>query len=130
MSDEQILNEEPTLESQVVSGAVQDGSAQEGPIGIEAIRAEIQQEFSERLVTAELRARAAEDGIKLPEGITDFLDFSKMMGEDGQPRADIIEKILTPFAGEKEPKFPQLEGLGYHRSSYTSSPVSLDARKR
>ncbi|MEU4211190.1 hypothetical protein AB0F13_14550 [Streptomyces sp. NPDC026206] len=97
----------------------------------EAIRAEAMREYADQLAQAEFRAQAAETGAEVPNGFVDYLDTSKLLGEDGRPSAEAIAKALEPFKSKK-PEFPQLMGVGYYRGSPApSSPrVSLDVRKR
>ncbi|MEV5378043.1 hypothetical protein AB0L26_19000 [Streptomyces nondiastaticus] len=98
----------------------------------DSIRAEVQREYATKLAQAELRAQAAQAGIKLGEGFTDYLDASKLLGEDGAPSAEAIGKALAPLAAAKKPETPQLMGAGYHRGGYKVPVrhVSLDVRKR
>ncbi|MFE2108282.1 hypothetical protein ACFXAF_20795 [Kitasatospora sp. NPDC059463] len=97
----------------------------------EAIRAEIHQEYSTRLVHAELRIQAALGGFQFPDGFLNLLDSSKLLGEDGEPSADAISLALKPFDELRKPEWPQLQGAGFHRGSpYNSAPISLDARNR
>ncbi|MER6502300.1 hypothetical protein ABT218_23705 [Streptomyces sp. NPDC001455] len=98
----------------------------------DSVRAEVQREYAAKLAQAELKAHAAQAGIKLGEGFTDYLDASKLLGEDGTPSAEAIGKALAPLAGAQEPA-PQLMGAGYHRGGYPVQQhrrVSLDIRKR
>ncbi|GCD45361.1 hypothetical protein [Streptomyces paromomycinus] len=100
--------------------------------GSDAVRAEVQREYAAKLAHAELRAQAAQAGIKLGEGFTDYLDPSKLLGEDGTPSAEAIGKALAPFK-PSEPTFPHLVGSGPNRSGGSMPerrPVSLDVRKR
>jgi hypothetical protein len=93
----------------------------------EAIRAEMHREYAGRLALAELRAQAVKDEINLPEGFTDFLDMSKILGDNGQPAEESIKQVLKPFRAE----FPELQGAGYHRGNPPKPPtISLDARLR
>ncbi|MFF7391001.1 hypothetical protein ACFZAE_21495 [Streptomyces scabiei] len=109
--------------------------AQEGttPDPAEAIRAEFQREFAGRLARVETEAHAAKAGIALPQGFTDYLDASRLLGEDGKPSVEAISKVLEPFQTEKEPLFPQIAGVGRSHSdayTYQGPRVSLDARNR
>lgn len=99
----------------------------------DSIRAEVEQEYAGKLAQAELRAHAAQAGITLPEGFTGYLDSSRLLGDDGNPSAEAIAKVLEPFQTEKEPLFPQIAGVGRSRSDsyqYQGPRVSLDARHR
>ncbi|TWV43388.1 hypothetical protein FRZ03_18645 [Streptomyces misionensis] len=96
------------------------------------VLAQVEREYSEKLARAELKGYAAQAGITLPDGFTDYLDGSKLLGEDGKPSADAMDKALAPFR-PKEPTFPHLVGAGPNRSGgpLPERPrVSLDVRKR
>lgn len=97
----------------------------------DSIRAEVQREYAAKLAQAELRAQAAQAGIKLGEGFTDYLDASKLLGEDGTPSAEAIGRALAPLLPAK-PDYPHLVGAGFHRSGdrVPARRVSLDVRKR
>ncbi|WEB42258.1 hypothetical protein MOV08_25440 [Streptomyces yunnanensis] len=98
----------------------------------DAIRAEVQREYTAKLAMAELKAQAAESGIKLGDGFTDYLDTAKLLGKDGNPSTEAIGNALAPLAAAQGPKFPQLVGAGFHRSGdrVPARRVSLDVRKR
>lgn len=99
--------------------------------GSDAVRAEVQREYATKLAKAELRTQAAQAGIKLGDGFTDYLDASKLLGEDGNPSAEAIGKALAPLAAAQEPKFPQIAGSGYNRNEPVPvRRVSLDVRNR
>ncbi|BCM65772.1 hypothetical protein EASAB2608_01106 [Streptomyces sp. EAS-AB2608] len=100
--------------------------------GSDTVRAEVQREYAAKLAHAELRAQAAQSGIKLGDGFTDYLDASKLLGEDGTPSAEAIGKALAPFAAAQQPQFPHLVGAGFHRDGdrVPARRVSLDIRKR
>ncbi|MEU1512307.1 hypothetical protein ABZ490_09115 [Streptomyces sp. NPDC005811] len=96
------------------------------------VRAEVEREYSGKLARAELKGYAAQAGINLPDGFTDYLDGSKLLGEDGKPSAEAMDKALAPFKA-KEPAFPHLVGALPNRSGspFSERPrVSLDVRKR
>ncbi len=98
----------------------------------EYARVEVEREYAGRLAHAELRAQAAQAGIKLSDGFTDYLDPSKLLGEDGTPSAEAIGKALAPFK-PSEPTFSHLVGAGPNRDGSPMPerrPVSLDVRKR
>ncbi|MCZ4101710.1 hypothetical protein [Streptomyces sp. H39-C1] len=101
------------------------------PDPVEAIRAQVAQEYAGKLAHAELRFQAARNGVELPAGFTDFLDASKLVGDDGQPSAEAIGNLLEPFKAAKPPQYLQGIGLG-RQGGYTDShpTVSLDARNR
>lgn len=99
----------------------------------DSIRAEVEREYAGRLVRAETETQAAKAGITLPQGFTDYLDSSRLLGEDGNPSAEAIAKVLEPFQTEKEPLFPQIAGVGRSHPDayqYQGPRVSLDARNR
>ncbi|WP_370419565.1 hypothetical protein AB8O64_14605 [Streptomyces sp. QH1-20] len=100
-------------------------------VDADAIRAEVMREYSDQLTQAEFKAQVAEAGAKIPDGLMDYLDTSKLLGDDGRPSAEVIARVLEPFM-PKKPEFPQLMGMGYYRGSpVPSAPrVSLDVRKR
>ncbi|MGW7247372.1 hypothetical protein [Streptomyces decoyicus] len=97
----------------------------------DSVRAEVQREYAAKLVQAELRAQAAQAGIKLSDGFTEYLDASKLLGEDGNPSVEAIGKALEPLKSA-EPEFPQIKGMGYYPGPpFRSTPrVSLDVRER
>ncbi|MFF9589597.1 hypothetical protein ACF1FX_10260 [Streptomyces sp. NPDC014646] len=100
--------------------------------GADTIRAEVQQEYSARLARAEVKVHAAQAGISLPDGFTDYLDTSKLLGEDGNPSAEAMDRALASFKFS-EPPFPHVAGAGHNRSGgpMPERPrVSLDVRKR
>lgn len=74
-----------------------------------SVRAEVEREYSGKLARAELKGYAAQAGITLPDGFTEYLDGSKLLGEDGKPSAEAMDKALAPFK-LKEPAFPHLVG--------------------
>ncbi|GGW15454.1 hypothetical protein, partial [Streptomyces capoamus] len=96
------------------------------------VRAQVEREYSGKLARAELKGYAAQAGITLPDGFTEYLDGSKLLGEDGKPSTEAMDKALEPFK-PKEPTFPQLVGSGHNRDgNRITEPrrVSLDVRKR
>ncbi|MER6914639.1 hypothetical protein ABT354_23450 [Streptomyces sp. NPDC000594] len=97
---------------------------------VPSVRAEVQREYAAKLAAAELRAQAAQDGIKLPDGFADYLDHSKLLGEDGSPSPEAIELVLKPLQALKKPLFAQDLGLGRCGPIPDRPPVSLDTRKR
>ncbi|MFF9498307.1 hypothetical protein [Streptomyces sp. NPDC014656] len=113
----------------------QTGSHSPAPVpadGSDSVRAEVRREYAAKLAHAELRAQAAQAGIKLSDGFTDYLDASKLVGADGNPSAEAIGKALAPFAAVRQPEYPHLVGAGFHRDSapVPARRVSLDVRKR
>ncbi|MET8825092.1 hypothetical protein ABZX40_12440 [Streptomyces sp. NPDC004610] len=98
----------------------------------DAVRAEVEREYSGRLTRAELRAYAAESGITVPDGYADYLDLSKLVGEDGKPSAEAMGEALAPF-GPGRSAFPHLAGAQHNRGGLPFSErrsLSLDVRKR
>lgn len=107
----------------------QEAQTETAPDATETIRADIHREYAGKLAQAEMKAQAAKAGIALPEGFADYLDTSKLLGEDGQPSSEAVAKLLEPF--QPEPKFPQLAGTGRNRDATPLvRHVSLDARRR
>ncbi|MFD5188541.1 hypothetical protein ACFWMU_10395 [Streptomyces sp. NPDC058357] len=97
----------------------------------EAIRVEVQREYSAKLAQAELKTHAAQAGIKLGDGFTDYLDASKLLGDDGNPSAEAITEALAPFVAAQQSQFPQLAGAGHFRSGQAPvHRISLDVRNR
>lgn len=80
----------------------------------EMARTELRREYAGRLAQAELKAEAARVGVEFPAGFLDFLDASKLLGEDGNPSDEVIAKII---------------GLG-HPPAKSPVHVSLDIRHR
>ncbi|MEU1009576.1 hypothetical protein [Streptomyces sp. NPDC005890] len=98
----------------------------------DSVRAEVEREYSGKLARAEFKGYAAQAGITLPDGFTEYLDGSKLLGEDGKPSAEAMDKALAPFK-PKEPTFPHLVGSGPNRSGGPLPEprrISLDVRKR
>ncbi|MFF1498864.1 hypothetical protein ACFVZR_03035 [Streptomyces sp. NPDC058316] len=98
----------------------------------DVIRAEVQREYSAKLARAEVKVHAAQAGITLPDGFTDYLDTSKLLGEDGNPTTEAMDRALASFKFS-EPPFPHVAGAGHNRSGgpIPERPrVSLDVRKR
>ncbi|MEI5099546.1 hypothetical protein RB200_14315 [Streptomyces sp. PmtG] len=99
----------------------------------DSVRAEVQREYAAKLAKAEFRAQAAQVGVTLGEGFTEYLDTSKLLGEDGTPSAEAITRALAPMIPERPSEFAQLVGAGFHRSGdrvQQHPRVSLDVRKR
>ncbi|MFF1908629.1 hypothetical protein [Kitasatospora sp. NPDC058218] len=80
-------------------------------------------EVGTSLVQAEIRAQAAAAGVTVP---TEYLDLGRFLADDGKADADkvkgLIESMPKPFT---EPKFPDLQGGGYHRGN-GSTVTSMD----
>lgn len=98
----------------------------------DAVRAEVQREYSTRLARAEIRVHAAQAGVSLPDGFVEYLDASKLLGADGNPSVVAMDRALASFK-PSPPSFPQLEGVGHNRSGGPFSErrtVSLDVRNR
>ncbi|WP_043470322.1 hypothetical protein [Kitasatospora sp. MBT66] len=70
-------------------------------------------EVGTSLVQAEIRAQAATAGVSVS---TDYLDLNRFLADDGRADAEkvkgYIESLPKPST---EPKFPELQGAGYHR---------------
>lgn len=98
------------------------------PDSVEALRAELVQEYAERLAHAELRIQAAEAGVTIPEAFLNVLDMPKLVDSDGNPNAEAIASIVGAI--NKEPAYRQDIGLGRQGPVYHNRQVSLDARRR
>ncbi|MEU9191867.1 hypothetical protein [Streptomyces hundungensis] len=98
------------------------------PDPVEALRAELVQEYTERLAHAELRIQAAEAGVTIPEAFLNVLDLPKLIDSDGNPNTEAIASIVGSV--NKEPQYRQDIGLGRQGSAYHTRQVSLDARRR
>ncbi|MGW2539323.1 hypothetical protein ACWC5I_00225 [Kitasatospora sp. NPDC001574] len=72
-------------------------------------------EVGTSLVQAEIRAQAATVGVSVS---TEYLDLGRFLADDGRADAEkvkgYIESLPKPST---EPKFPELQGAGYHRSA-------------
>ncbi|MFB8199399.1 hypothetical protein [Kitasatospora purpeofusca] len=72
-------------------------------------------EVGTSLVQAEIRAQAATAGVTVA---TDYLDLGRFLAADGQADPEkvkgYIESLPKPST---EPKFPDLQGAGYHRGA-------------
>ncbi|MFG3405943.1 hypothetical protein [Streptomyces sp. NPDC048142] len=118
MSDAEQIHETSDPDSEIVADPA------------EAIRSEVVREYGGKLAKAEFRAQAAIEGVPLSSEFIDLLDFSKLVGEDGNPSAEAIKTALQPFQGLREPDFPQLAAVGHHRVGSSAKATSLDARHR
>ncbi|MFJ2609680.1 hypothetical protein ACIO13_32570 [Streptomyces sp. NPDC087425] len=97
-----------------------------------SVRAEVEREYAGKLAQAEFKNHAAQAGINLPDGFTDYLDAAKLLGDDGKPSVEAMNKALAPFT-TREPTFPHLVGAGHNRDGnrIPERPrISLDVRKR
>jgi hypothetical protein len=77
---------------------------------LEAARAEGRNsavaEFGKDLTFAQITAEAAKAGVALPEGVTGFIDTSRLVGDDGRPNSDAISAFVNSFAAYQAPKAP------------------------
>ncbi|MFC4116465.1 hypothetical protein [Nonomuraea zeae] len=78
----------------------------------EKARSETLAEVGSRLATAELRAAAAAAGVVIPDTVTQYLDVSRFIGDDGNPNADAISSFIASLPQPKAPKFSQNVGIG------------------
>ncbi|MFD8527797.1 hypothetical protein ACFV0L_10355 [Streptosporangium canum] len=71
-------------------------------------------ETGSRVAKAELKAYAATSGVALPASVTDFLDTTRFVAEDGSPDMEAIAAFVDPFKStpKKAPKFTQNIGAG------------------
>jgi hypothetical protein len=97
----------------------------------EIIRAEVQHEYAVKMAQAELKTQAAKGGFTVPDAYADYLDFSKLVCEDGTPSAEAITQVLHPFR-PKEPVFAQGLGMGRQGDgrAFPARHVPLDVRHR
>lgn len=83
---------------------------------LEAARAEgrkaAYEELGKELAFAQVAATAAKNGVSLPDGVTDFIDTSRLLGEDGRPNSDAITSFVNSFAAYQAPKAPSATQLG------------------
>ncbi|MEU7863491.1 hypothetical protein [Nonomuraea sp. NPDC049141] len=77
----------------------------------EKARSETLAEIGSRLATAELRAAAAWAGVEIPETVSQYLDASRFIGENGDPDAQAISAFVASLQ-PTGPKFPQNVGIG------------------
>ncbi|MFE2041086.1 hypothetical protein ACFXAZ_09165 [Streptomyces sp. NPDC059477] len=111
------------------SSTAPEGQAEAAPDPAEAIRAEVSREYAAKLAQAELEAQAAKAGITLPEEFTSYLNLPRLIGEDGNPSAEAISRVLETFRPSM--KLPPLAGAGHNRDGGPFKPhVSLDSRGR
>ncbi|UBU12909.1 hypothetical protein [Nonomuraea gerenzanensis] len=63
---------------------------------------------------AELKAYAASNGVTLPASVTDFLDATRFVADDGSADMAAIAAFIDPFktAQPKQPTYPQNIGVG------------------
>ena len=121
------------IEAEAATEAVVPESApQEIPDPAQAIREEVQREFADRLVQAEIKLQAAQSGVEIPPGLLALIDPSKLVGEGGLPRQEALDVLLEAAEAAARPRVPQLEGAGFHSTPpWRNQPkVSLDARHR
>lgn len=65
-------------------------------------------EYGKRLATSEIRATAATAGADL-NGVFDYLDLGRFVGEDGEPDAKAIEAFVAGLP-KKDPGTPSFDG--------------------
>jgi hypothetical protein len=78
----------------------------------EKARTETLAEVGSRLANAELRAAAAAAGVEIPDTVSQYLDVSRFIGDDGNPNAEAISTFVASLPQPKAPKFPQNVGIG------------------
>ncbi|WP_411140333.1 hypothetical protein [Streptomyces sp. x-80] len=69
-------------------------STQDVPDTSESIRTAIAKEYSLKFAHAELRIKAAEAGVTIPDSLLEAFDTTKLVGEDGSPNEDMIAAII------------------------------------
>jgi uncharacterized protein YfcZ (UPF0381/DUF406 family) len=77
----------------------------------EKARNETLAQVGSRLATAELRAAAAAAGVEIPDSVSQYLDVTRFIGEDGNPNTEAISTFVASLQ-PKAPKFPQGLGIG------------------
>ena len=85
-------------------------------------------EFGKRLATSEIRASAATAGADL-EGVFDYLDLTRFLGEDGEPD----DKAIKAFVGglpKKDPGPPSQDGGARKASAPTDMNSIIRAQAR
>lgn len=91
-------------------------------------------EFGQELTFAQITAEAAKAGVNLPEGVTGFIDTSRLLGEDGRPNSDAISQFVTSFSAYQVPKAPDYPsanqlGLGPQGGSGPTQYTREDLRR-
>lgn len=76
-----------------------------------AARQEALSEVGGKLVQAELKAAAAESGVKLPEGFEDVLNLSKFLGDNGSVNTDAVTNFVNSLGGSSS-GLPKVGGIG------------------
>lgn len=73
-------------------------------------------EVGTKLAKAEIRVQATKAGIDVP---TDYLDLSRFLGDDGETDSEKVKEFVKSLAknSKKDPEFPQLDGVGHHKST-------------
>jgi hypothetical protein len=66
------------------------------------------QQFSARLAKSEIRAEAKDAGADL-DGVFEYLDLSRFVGEDGEPDAKAIKTFVSQLP-QKDPTPPSFDG--------------------
>lgn len=71
-------------------------------------------EVGGRLAEAEIKASAASQGRKVPDGFEKFLDMNSFMADDGTVNAETVSAFINSLpVVDTGPKFPQGVGLGH-----------------
>lgn len=89
-------------------------------------------EVGTRLATAELKAAAATAGVAIPEGLSELLDVSKLLGEDGNPDSTAITALVGSFTPTTPPPptFSQNVGVGPQGTNSVPGQLTRDDLKR
>ncbi len=74
-------------------------------------------EVGTKLAKAEIRVQASKAGLNVP---TDYLDLNRFLSEDGEADTEKVKAFVASLA-QNAPKgpasFPELEGVGHHKST-------------
>ncbi|MFI1800506.1 hypothetical protein ACH427_24560 [Streptomyces sp. NPDC020379] len=97
----------------------------------DAAQAEDRRGHAYETARVEMYAQAVKGGFTVPDAYADYLDFSKLVCEDGTPSAEAIAQVLHPFR-PKEPVFAQRLGMGRQGDgrAFPARHVPLDVRHR
>jgi hypothetical protein len=84
-------------------------------------------EVGTKLAEAEIRSVAANSGRKVPDGLSEYLNLSAFVGDDGNPNSDAITAFITSLPeAQVPPRFPQNTGLGPQGNTSTPQLTRAD----
>ncbi|MFE7319173.1 hypothetical protein ACFU7T_39635 [Streptomyces sp. NPDC057555] len=104
-------------------------STQDIPDASESIRAAIEKEYSLKFAHAELKVKAAEAGVTIPNSLLEAFDTTKLVSEDGSPNEDTITAIIGCIPKENiwaNAHTPEQLGLGRHSPSPTKPSFNVN----